>query len=246
VILTDCCSDFVRLKGLPKARPLQPTPRISSALRCLLFQQRGLVDITASTNETSWGDSRRGEFLRGPCFALLKPSDLPEAQWRQKDVRQLKKLDTNGDGFLTWKEFFDHLRKETNETFTRWSAEHQRKPEGSRIKQKSQMPRTFSLLPDVNPMGESPAFAVVSLSNKTAKTIFFRYRWGGKGEWKKGQLPPKQNKTLYLRLARPRDLLPRLEVVEEPGKEVQVLEAKVWKGQGLPTFDNGTLYSFRP
>ncbi len=63
VLITDCCSDRVPLPG--KKRKIIPEPgeakELNPVLRCLFFQHRGVVDITADSDDTqAWGDEHEG------------------------------------------------------------------------------------------------------------------------------------------------------------------------------------------
>ena len=62
VLMTDCCSNRFSLPGKTRrvyvdegtAQTIQPV------LRCLLYQSRGIVDITASSGNASYGDDHDG------------------------------------------------------------------------------------------------------------------------------------------------------------------------------------------
>src|SRR5262249_40558594 len=86
VILTDCCSNFhpLRARSAPESGSEgrgedERGPRETSpVVRNLLFQQRGLVDLTASDNEPSWGDAEQGGIFTRTLAALMtgKPAEL--------------------------------------------------------------------------------------------------------------------------------------------------------------------------
>src|SRR5262245_11471627 len=108
VIVSDCCSTPIRLKttrdrGITK----QESPkRLHPTVRCLLFQARGTVDVTAATNNAAWSDNERGGLFTRSFAALL--------------AGPVKPLDTNKDGFVTWQEYFPKLQRETEVLFDGW------------------------------------------------------------------------------------------------------------------------------
>src|SRR5581483_5239802 len=101
ILLTDCCSNRY---PLPK-RSTQPAPEMSSdsgkgptlspVLRCLLFQHRGVVDITAATRSAAYGDD-----LRGGLFTRSLNKTL---------TRPVTELARSADGFVSWKAAFPRL-----------------------------------------------------------------------------------------------------------------------------------------
>lgn len=229
VILTDCCSDFVPLaKRRPATLPPSAPREIHPVVRCLLFRQRGVVDITASTNEPSWGDSHGGGIFTRTLARLMEG--------------RLRDLDTDRDGFVTWKEFFPILKSRTQATFGKWSVAQRAR--GEVIRQKTQMPRMFRLLPDA-PLGRYRAFAVVSLTNRTGTTVHYQYRWAGAETWHEESLTAGQATTLFCPLSKPSGPLPALEVQELPDTTIHRLEARRWEGSGTPGFAAGMRYSFR-
>jgi hypothetical protein len=110
VVLTDCCSSFDRQAGPARERrtaPVRAGGDLSPVARCLLFQHRGLVDVTAAEKGTSgWCHDECGSLF---TYALVN------VLWN----RPLAQLDADGDGFLTWEEFFPQLRDETDHAFKR-------------------------------------------------------------------------------------------------------------------------------
>src|SRR5262249_55434630 len=101
VIVTPCCAHTLPLppatqeisedaaqKDMPK---IVPHPM----LRALFFQARGVVDITAARNNSSWGDDEGGVFTRSFCYQLLRYANPRAAR------------------VGTWSTFFPVLQKET-------------------------------------------------------------------------------------------------------------------------------------
>ena len=76
--------------GVP-ARALHPT------VRCLFFQARGTVDITAATDNASWSDNKKGGLFTRSLARLV-------------ELTPLRELDKDRDGVVTWSEFFPQLR----------------------------------------------------------------------------------------------------------------------------------------
>src|SRR5262249_8614452 len=90
---------------------VKPATELAPVMRCLFFQHRGLVDITAAEKGTfAWFSSRTGGvFTQALCQRLLR--------------KPLNALDTNKDGFLTWAEFSEELKAETNKSFAELKSE---------------------------------------------------------------------------------------------------------------------------
>jgi hypothetical protein len=106
VLLTNCCSNEAKLeaKAPVGAAPAGSPDEISPVWRCLFFQSRGVVDITAAEQgsfallDTEVG----GMFTR--AFLNLMEKGVDE-------------LDLDKDGFVSWDEFYKQLREETNRVF---------------------------------------------------------------------------------------------------------------------------------
>jgi hypothetical protein len=232
VILTDCCSNIVRLKE--SKRPVtefNPPREINPVARNLFFQHRGIVDITASTNEASWGDDVRGGLFTRSLRAGIEG--------------KVADIDANKDGFVTWAEFFPVLVKKTNDEYLRYKSDHIRSEEGKDLaKQKEQVPRLYRLLPDA-PLGKLGTWAVISLTNKTRDSVSFKYRWAGSTDWSEEVLPKGEKTTISLPIASGGQV-PLLELLEKTAKQSEKLEAKRWEGNGTPGFNQGMKYSFKP
>jgi hypothetical protein len=234
VILTDCCSNVVPLPPPPPGIPLrEPSPKesaeIAPVIRCLLFQQRGVVDITAATNEEAWGDSLEGGVFTRTLARLLQS--------------QVKDLDRDRDGFVTWKEFYPSLEKATHDAFEDWAAAARRG--GADVpRTAAQTPRSYRLLPAAA-LGRESSYAVVSLTNRTQTLVRFRYRWAGEEAWKDDELQPNLATTLFQPLATPSGPPPLLELQPERGARTFKLEARRWDGPGTPGYNCGERYSLR-
>jgi len=235
VLLTDCCSSRTRVvtKLTGTDRLILPM-RVHPVVRCLFFQHRGLVNITAAQDGTgSWGDNRHGGVFTQSLCTLLKDD--------------LQHLDKNKDQFISWKEFFEHLERKTQDTFETF-CESMRTTDDTHpdIKklQRTQKPRTFGPLPEpvlVKARPESKTFAVVSLVNKTGKVIAYKYRWGPDDEWKEGTLEKNGkvvHETVVMGILTPSQL-PKLEVDIPSEKSQTLLRALKWTGTGKPMFKDG-------
>jgi len=168
VIMTDCCSTRFSLGKTRRILPDKGTAAsIDPVLRCLLYQSRGVVDITAASGDASFGDDHEGGiFTRS--FAKLVEDGIAGS-------------DANKDGFVSWPEFFSRLQTQTQGIFVTW-AQHQR-ARGEEIDQTSQKPMAFSL----GTGGESP---VVRLRNDTVEPMEYEYRWAGGSSWQSGRIAP--------------------------------------------------------
>jgi hypothetical protein len=170
ILVTDCCSEKVkaRLKGQWATRDVRPLH--SDALpifRCLFFQHRGLVDVTAATDNCSWGDEKEGGLFTRNFGKLLANSSL-------RDV------DANHDGFVSWKEFFTKVRAQTEKTFSVWAPKE--RATGGVIDQSTQTPHAFVLSE-----GATPA---VTLLNETNRPLRYQFRWTGERDWQSATIPP--------------------------------------------------------
>jgi hypothetical protein len=222
VLLTDCCS--TRLKAKPKVngRRTIKDVKLHPVLRCLLFQHRGTVDITAAEDGTgSFGDDQHGGVFTGALVSLLEGD--------------LETLDRNRDGFLSWKEFFPLLARETEKRFKDFS--ERARANNETLDQKTQRPRFFFL-------ADTPArqtFAVISLRNESGKAVHYRYRWAGEKEWKEARVPEKGAVCHSVALAAGRSLPDfEIEAIDEKGKGS--LKPAEWAGTGPPDYPNGKEY----
>jgi hypothetical protein len=219
VIMSDCCSERLEVQDLPIHRPVEVIHY--PAVRCLFFQHRGVVDITAAADETgSWGDQRGGVFTRAFCEAM-KPANFP-------------KLDQNHDKFVTWKEFFPTLKVTTEaffESFAKTARAHNKF-----VDQKTQSPRALSL-GEPKPVAKVEAFppelAVFRLVNAFGKPLKYRYRLAG-GDWKEGELENggKIQHALPAEGADSAGTLIKIEFEGQAGAEklTSTLNATVWIG----------------
>jgi len=171
VIMTDCCSYRFKLQGKIRrvyeeegiAKTLQPV------LRCLLFQSRGVVDITAASGNAAFGDDHDGGIFTRTFDKLVRNG--------------VSNLDADHDGFVSWQEFFPRLQDETEGAFVTWAV-HQRAL-GEKVDQKSQKPYAYELA------AEGGGVAAVRLRNETAEPMEYQFRWGGEASWVSGHIAPR-------------------------------------------------------
>lgn len=241
VLLSDCCS--VRTRPTTRAGDDRlvyetgPNSGLNPVLRNLLFQHRGVVDITAAQDGTgSWGDDKHGGIFTQSLCGLLRD--------------QIKAFDK--DRFVSWKEFFPLLERRTEETFEKW-CEQMRTIEKMDVKkqQRTQKPRAFSPLPEApnapnvlaktDPKIDKKAFAVVSLINKTGKTLTYNYRWNKEEKWRDGKLETNGKVTLHqiVKADLAETQMPRLEVFIPSEKARDDLQPRKWIGTGRPAFKDG-------
>jgi hypothetical protein len=233
VILTDCCSNARRLgKRNVEADEAHVKTRgqFNPLLRSLFFQARGTVDITAATGHESIGnDVHGGLFTATLCKLLAAPPAT---------------LDTSKDGVVSWPEFFHRLRRETETTFHAWKKEARKANGGKDVDlPRNQTPHAFALGHQGN---NARTWAVVSLTNETARPLHYSVRWSIRSNWEKKELAPGKRAVHALPLARPDQdvaLLARIEV----GGSVQSPKLKVNRYSGdRPGFENGRKYRWRP
>ncbi|MDB5306846.1 MAG: hypothetical protein JWO38_1048 [Gemmataceae bacterium] len=227
VLLTDCCSTHSKLAGKPvygATRPVTPASAtgIHPTIEHLFFRHRGVVDITAAADgEASWSDFKDGGvFTRTLGKQLLRP---------------IAELDTDGDKFVSWKEFFPVLKKESEGTFRSWSA--RMRSAGADVDQSTQRPTSFSL---GEPTGGAPppdatvgVYAVICLVNESGEAVKYKYRWSARDEWQTTEMASGKRGEHSAPRAKGADL-PRFEILFDGNKTVIELEADTWTGTGAP------------
>jgi hypothetical protein len=206
VLMTDCCSTRYKLPGKTRrvyedegeARTIQPV------LRCLLYQSRGVVDVTAATGNASFGDDHEGGIFTRTFDRLVRDGDA--------------KLDADRDGFVSWPEFFPRLQSETQGIFVTW-AQRQRS-RGEDVGQSTQKPHAFSL---------GDAGGAVGLRNGTRSALRYQYRWSGQRSWEAGTIPPNGVARHAPPTGRGDRSTPTLEVRFEGGKSAELRVGKTYQ-----------------
>lgn len=240
VLLSDCCSTPERIKNkniiqiqqrgvtataratvaATPARSLHPT------IRALLFEARGTVDVTAATGNPSWSDVLKGGLFTRSISRMVRST--------------ARTNDGNGDGRLTWKEFFPRLQRDTELLFKEWKKEMVARGETG-ITERNQKPHAFSLGDDLP--ASSARLAAVGLENATGKPLLYRYRWTGQGSWSELRLQAGEKK-LHTLTVRDGTAVPTLEAkfgVSQPRQ----LAAAEWTGTGSPSYDASRQYRIR-
>ena len=123
------------------------------------------MDITASSGDASFGDDHDGGIFTR-TFARLVHGGVP-------------RTDEDGDGLVTWPEFFDRLQAETENVFVTW-AQRQR-ARGEDVGQTSQKPHAFDL-------GGAEA---VRIRNDSPKPMQYSHRWAGEPDWRDASIEPR-------------------------------------------------------
>ncbi|HKI33004.1 MAG TPA: caspase family protein [Gemmataceae bacterium] len=224
VLLTDCCSTRVKTKPLDGAnQPLTPR-ELHPVFRCLFFQHRGTVDITAAEDDSgAFGDDRGGVFTSALVNLL------------QGDV---KALDTDHDGFVSWKEIVPLLSKKTEENFKDFA--DRCRDQQKHLDQKTQRP-SFLALPDAPSDEAKQTYAVVSLHNDGGKPVHYRYRWSGEKEWKVATVSRKGH-VLHKVAVSDAGRLPTLEI-EAVARCRRSFKPAKWAGRGRPEYKDGNEYN---
>jgi hypothetical protein len=229
LLITDCCSTprktaLVARRSFEEAREVKA---LHPTVRCLFFQARGTVDVTAATNNASWSDNEKGGLFTRSVARMLKTP--------------VKFLDVDRDGFVSWKEFFPQLQKETELVFKGWSRELRAR--GQEVDTKTQKPHPFGL--GLDPTAQ--IYAVLGIENAAAAELVYRWRWAGTEQWSEVKLPQGGKKVHFLLLSptqQQQEALPRFEV-EVKGRASGKLQAARWTGKGEPTYDDGERYRIR-
>jgi hypothetical protein len=228
VLLTDCCSNRALAKHFRDiALPTRSVAKeIDPVFRNLLFQHRGLVDITACTDNSAWGDDENGGIFTQTFARLTK--------------NKLDQLDTNRDGFVTWREFFPKLQGDTNSTFVSWAK--QRRGMGEVIPQSTQRPRAFKLPDDPVEQPANLQYAVVSIRNDSKDPIKYQVRWQGQSNWEDKVMPALGKVFHSFAITPSRSSLPTLEFKVQ-GEPNETLRSKRFIGSA-PSFESGYRYAF--
>jgi hypothetical protein len=144
VLLTDCCSNVVDLPPAmqaPTAAPPTLPEFVRPLLRQLFLEHRGTVDITAAElGQSAWATNLLGGFFANALSEHLFSFDV-------------KGHDVNGDGFVTWAEFFAPIRDQTQFTYRSFrrsvldddAAKYSGRVVAALQKQEEQVPHAFSL-----------------------------------------------------------------------------------------------------
>jgi hypothetical protein len=234
VLLTDCCSDSLPLKDAFVKRPIEKAkePRtIHPTMRCLFFQARGLVDITAATTSASFSDEKDGGVFTRVLTGLL--------------TKEVRALDTNKDNFVSWSEFFPRLQKDTETFYKLWARDM--KARGFVGLELTQKPHAFALPPNLGGDKVVPGtrlYAVIAFANKSDEVVRYRYRWTGETTWQTGQIPVGKKVHHYVQLPRPDDKI-RFEAKIDGISETVQLEALRWSGKGVPRYEDGWEYQLQ-
>lgn len=204
VLLTDCCSNRYVLPG--KQRRIISDKGTAKAihpiLRNLLYQSRGVVDITAASGNEAFGDDQDGGiFTRTFSKLVLTPNT-----WS----------DQARDGFISWPEFFERVRAETEGTFVTWA--HRQRALGQPIKQPSQKPYAYSLASDPG----------IRLRNESAATLLYQFRWTGEDDWENARIAPKSVNRHAPPPARGEEPA-RLDIRYEGGKTAELKVGKAYR-----------------
>jgi hypothetical protein len=229
VLLTDCCSTYLRARPKRLHRKANSEPQLHPVLRCLFFQHRGTVDITAAEDGTaSFGDDQHGGVFSNALVNLLE-SDL-------------KRVDRDGDRFVTWKEFFPQVVRQTEKDFQDFAA--RARAAGEEVEQKTQRPHSFAL-PEApaRPAVAKPTYAVVTLLNDSGSALSYRYRWSGEKEWKEDALA-RGGRKVHSRPVEGGAKLPDFEikVKSENDDGHDTLRPAKWSGTTRPTYEDGNEY----
>ena len=219
VIWTDCCSNPVPLPRTTKRPAAQKPTVVQPVMRNLLFQHRGVVDVTGST-EASYGDDDNGGIFTRTLAGLI--------------MGDIKQYDKNHDGFVSRQEFYPILEDETEQTFKRWAK--QMRARGESVTQSTQRPRKFDLPDPMSEAGKDIANAVIGLRNAGSVAVAYQFRWTGDKNWKKGALEPGKTGVHFTPMADAKDNLPTFELQFEGEKDTLQLQPRLWVGRGSPAY----------
>lgn len=216
VLLTDCCSTKERSEEPVEGGVIgRASDGVQPTVRHLFFQARGVVDVTAATEEEAWSDDKNGGlFTRSLARMLLKK--LPE-------------VDSNKDGTLTWKEFFPQLQTDTQRFFKTWSKAMMARYPDARIRSETQKPHAFYL-------GSQTAYAAVEIQNIKPTPLVYKFRWEGSQDWISFELKPGEKRTHALPAEQgvKAEELPWLEIHRDGAPKPDGLEPVLWVKDRAP------------
>jgi hypothetical protein len=228
VLLTDCCSTRIKVEGKTNDRKLAGAPPAAKELnplfRNLLFQHRGVVDITAASGNFAFADNRDGGlFTRALGNVLLPKQSLP--------------YDGNKDGFVSWKEFFPSLRQETENISAQWIKDFRQQPQKTELKidQKTQRPQAFELTE------ATTAPPSLTIRNVSTGPLRYQFRWGGEGAFESAVLKTQEARTHTLPAGKSVKDNPNLEVKTDSGNSVQLKAGKTYRYSGSATKNRSLL-----
>jgi len=218
VVLTDCCSTRIKVEGKTTDRKLSTPPaarELNPIYRNLLFQHRGVVDITAASGNFAFGDSREGGLFTLALHNVLLP-------------KQPLSYDGNKDGFISWKEFFPSLRQETENISAPWIKDFQKQPRKDPVKldQKTQRPQAFELTE------ATTAPPTLTIRNTSTSPLRYQYRWGGAGSYETAVLKTQEARVHTLPAGKSAKDVPTLEVKTDAGTVAQLKVGKVYRYSG--------------
>lgn len=241
VIVTDCCSNLVRLRAMP--REVFPAPRdiMSPVFKHLFFLNRGLVDINATDKgDVSWGDTVTGGLF---TFTLTGALSTP-----------LTRLDRNRDGKLTWKEFFPQMRNHTEKYFKGWASKM--RSGGEKISSRTQKPRAFQLTdnfagdkvekPKPQTNGKTvQSHLAINIQNNSKEKLTYRYRWSDEKAFHTRAVAAGKESLHTRKLASKFAKAPTL-VVRLPGYPEGRLKGRIHRSKDRPTSADAKNFEFNP
>ncbi len=230
VLMTDCCSNRFALTDANsvegKSQVVKPPATLAPLTRKLFFQTRGLVDITAATNDIAWGDDfLGGYFTNAVCRTALRSKDKE----------------------LSWKEFHASVGKETIaihvDSIRRGIAE--RPDKGQYYQTPAALKIAVEPLEAEVAVKAAPAkvAAIVSLTNPGKTNLEFEYRWVASQPWLKRTIPANGRMALgtwFTPDAKTPGLLVRL------GGEEFTLVSRRYDKPEPPKFSDGELHTLAP
>lgn len=187
VVLTDCCSDRPAPRRSAEEDP-EPDSKATVALdpnvRKLFFEARGLVDITAATNNKSYGTDLRGGLF---TYALTDA-----VVGRGKPAKPVE----------SWKALYSTLKVSVP---SQWEYQVSRSSIEPEPNERPQTPKYYSLgdsggksdAPEPKPAARVAAFG---LWNDSAKDLKFEYRVNG-GAWTPMSLEGDEKRVVVAKLA---------------------------------------------
>ncbi|QEL13430.1 caspase family protein [Limnoglobus roseus] len=235
VLLTDCCSNRVATakgRGMDDeadtaaSRAKLDSPKeIDPRVRKLFFQSRGVVDITAATDECSYGMPIVGGFFTASLEAALRGrGKAPVSDWKQ---------------------CFAAVRGETSRIYQKADARGLIDDGGA--SKGPQVPKAFALgaAGDADPKVDAKGkrYAAILFVNPSPQVLSFSYRWTtGPEKMTDVSLKSKEEKLVFVEVKG--NDLPKCEW-KMPG-ESGTLSPKEWTGVGTPAAEDAKRITVTP
>lgn len=228
LVASDACHDAAQLTpgqielgsllapdSVPPGRPAGGPAALHPTVRRLLFEARGVVDLTAAATMAYTDDAEGGLFTRAFCQLLTTPLD---------------RLDENRNGTVVWPEAFAWLCRETRALSRRWHKEMV--AGGEEAPDAVQTPLAYSLGWQLE--SARPILAVFRLHNTADTAVSGHYRWVGRTAWLPLLLQRGEKRLLSVGLPDGTTAAPDLQVQLHGVRVPRLRPTRLWSRRTAP------------